>query len=91
MKELFNFLSRFVKPYRKNLGLSVLFNVLSAILNVFSFALIVPILELLFKINQENYTLIPIEKGIPDLAEYVDNSRFQRSKEQFLLLYYPVD
>ena len=73
MKELFNFLSRFVKPYRKNLGLSVLFNVLSAILNVFSFALIVPILELLFKINQETYTLIPIEKGIPDFSVLKNN------------------
>ena len=52
MKGLFVFLRRFVSPYKRNLVLSVLFNLLSAILNVFSFALIVPILELLFKINK---------------------------------------
>ena len=58
MKGLFGFLSRFVSPYKRNLILSVVFNLLSAVLNVFSFALIVPILELLFKINKADYVLI---------------------------------
>lgn len=76
MKELLNFLSRFVKPYRKNLILSVVFNVLSAILNVFSFALLVPILELLFKINKGTYTLMQGQKGflgIPELSVLKNN------------------
>lgn len=51
MKDLFRFLRRFVRPYRKNLVWSVVFNLLSALLNVFSFALIVPILQILFKID----------------------------------------
>ena len=60
MKELFAFLRRFVRPYRRNLVGSVAYNLLSAILNVFSFALIVPILRILFKINTESYVYIPL-------------------------------
>ena len=60
MKELFAFLSRFVRPYRRNLVGSVVYNLLSAILNVFSFALIVPILRILFKISTEEYEYIPL-------------------------------
>lgn len=61
MKDLFRFLGRFVKPYRRNLIGSVVFNLLSALLCVFSFALIVPILEILFKVNKEAYQFIPIQ------------------------------
>lgn len=60
MKELFAFLRRFVRPYRRNLVGSVAYNLLLAILNVFSFALIVPILRILFKINTESYVYIPL-------------------------------
>lgn len=62
MKELFAFLRRFVRPYRRNLVGSVAYNLLSAILNVFSFALIVPILRILFKINTESYVYIPLSE-----------------------------
>ena len=64
MKELFRFLRRFVRPYRSNLVGSVVFNLLSAILNVFSFALIVPILKILFKINETVYEYVPIVSGM---------------------------
>lgn len=63
MKELFAFLSRFVRPYRRNLVGSVVYNLLSAILNVFSFALIVPILRILFKISTEEYEYIPLSEA----------------------------
>jgi ATP-binding cassette subfamily B protein/subfamily B ATP-binding cassette protein MsbA len=62
MKELFAFLRRFVRPYRRNLVGSVVYNLLSAILNVFSFALIVPILRILFKIDTEVYVYTPLSE-----------------------------
>mgnify|MGYP000807188102 FL=1 len=51
MKEFLQVLRRFVPPYKKCLGLSVLFNVLSAILNIFSFAALIPILQILFQVD----------------------------------------
>ena len=49
MREFLNVLRRFVPPYKKYLVLSVVFNILSAILNIFSFAALIPILQILFK------------------------------------------
>lgn len=49
MKDFFALLRRFVPPYKKYLALNILFNVLAALLTLFSFALIIPILEMLFK------------------------------------------
>ena len=51
MKEFFKVLRRFVPPYKKYLFLSLFFTLISAILNVFSFMVIIPILQILFKIN----------------------------------------
>ena len=49
MKEFLNVLRRFVPPYKKYLILSVVFNILSAILNIFSFMTLIPMLNILFK------------------------------------------
>ncbi|MBO7116574.1 MAG: ABC transporter ATP-binding protein [Prevotella sp.] len=49
MKEFLNVLRRFVPPYKKYLVLSVIFNFLSAVLNIFSFAALIPILQILFQ------------------------------------------
>ena len=49
MKEFLNVLRRFVPPYRKYLVASVFFNILSVILNIFSFAALIPILQIIFK------------------------------------------
>ena len=49
MKEFLQVLRRFVPPYKKYLALSVLFNILSAVLNIFSFATLIPMLQILFK------------------------------------------
>ena len=51
MKEFLQILRRFVPPYKKYLGLSILFNILSAVLNTFSFAALIPILQILFKVD----------------------------------------
>ena len=52
MKEFFQVLRRFVPPYKKYLTWSVIFNILSAILNIFSFATLIPILQILFKTSE---------------------------------------
>ena len=49
MKEFLNVLRRFLPPYKKYLVLSVVFNILSALLNIFSFAALIPILQILFQ------------------------------------------
>ena len=49
MKEFLNVLRRFVPPYKKYLVASVFFNILSVILNIFSFAALIPILQILFQ------------------------------------------
>lgn len=53
MKEFLKIIKRFVPPYKKYLAWSILFNILAAILNIFSFATIIPILQILF--NTENH------------------------------------
>ena len=49
MKEFLRVLRRFVPPYKKYLVASVVFNILSALLNIFSFAALIPILQILFQ------------------------------------------
>ena len=51
MKEFLQILRRFVPPYKKYLVWSVVFNILSALLNIFSFAALIPLLQILFKVN----------------------------------------
>ena len=59
MKEFLQVLRRFVPPYKKFLLLSVVFNILSAILNIFSFATLIPMLDILFKTGDtENATAL---------------------------------
>lgn len=49
MKEFLQILRRFIPPYKKYLALTVVFNILSAVLNIFSFAALIPILQILFR------------------------------------------
>lgn len=83
MKELFAFLRRFVRPYRRNLVGSVAYNLLSAILNVFSFALIVPILRILFKISSEVYEYMPLSDahGMKETIQVLKNDFFYKVTE----------
>ncbi len=59
MKGFFKILRRFVPPYKKQLVLNVIFNILAAVLTLFSFALIIPILEMLFGLNTAHYDYTP--------------------------------
>ncbi len=60
MKDFYSVLRRFLPPYKTYLVLNVVFNLLAAFLTLFSFALIIPILEMLFQINQAHYELMPM-------------------------------
>lgn len=51
MKEFLQVLRRFVPPYKKYLILSIVFNIISAVLNIFSFAALIPILQILFQVD----------------------------------------
>lgn len=69
MNDFFVILKRFVPPYKKYLALNVFFNVLSAFLTLFSFAVIIPILEMLFKVREATYTYMPAGSGsLKDVA-----------------------
>ena len=65
MKEFLQVLRRFVPPYKKYLVLTVVFNILSAVLNVFSFMTIIPILQILFQTGEAERTtaLVPWDWG----------------------------
>lgn len=60
MNDFFIILKRFVSPYKKYLVLNIVFNLLAAFMTLFSFALIIPILQMLFGVNTEHYDWIPI-------------------------------
>jgi len=80
MKELFAFLKRFIRPYLRNLIGSVSYNLLSALLNVFSFALLIPILRILFKISTETYEYVPFSQaqGMDDFFHLLKNNFFYK-------------
>lgn len=63
MKELFALLRRFVPPYKKYVALNIICNILSALLTLVSFAIIIPILEMLFKVNEEVYDYMQLGGG----------------------------
>jgi ATP-binding cassette subfamily B protein/subfamily B ATP-binding cassette protein MsbA len=56
MKDFIRVLKRFVPPYKKYVALNIVFNILSAILNLFAFVLIIPILQILFRVDETVYT-----------------------------------
>ena len=69
MKDFWSLLRRFVPPYKKYLALNILFNILAAVLTLFSFALIVPILEMLFGITEGHYEYMAIgDAGIKEVV-----------------------
>lgn len=63
MKDFISILLRFVPKYKRYLALNISFNLLAAFLTLFSFALIIPILEMLFKINTATYSYMPLYSG----------------------------
>lgn len=79
MKDFFKILRRFVPPYKKYLILNIIFNILAAVLTLFSFALIVPILEMLFKIKEATYGYMAMADG--SLKEVIVNNFYCFTQE----------
>lgn len=74
MKEFFSLLRRFVSPYKKFVAWAVILNVLSAIFNVFSFSLLIPILNILFKTDGGNKVYTFMEWGSAPLKDTAVNN-----------------
>ena len=79
MKDFIAVLRRFVPPYKKYLALNIFFNILAAILTLFSFALIIPILEMLFKIREGVYEFIPV--GTASFKDVAINNFYYYTQE----------
>lgn len=74
MKEFFQLLKRFVPPYKKYLAGALFFNLLSAILNIFSFTLIIPILQILFRMDTKVYEFMPWDSAGAGIKEILVNN-----------------
>ena len=74
MKEFFQLMRRFVAPYKKFLGWSILLNVLSAVFNIFSFSLLIPILNILFKTGENRSVYQLMEWGSADFKDVATNN-----------------
>ena len=72
MKQFWKVLKRFAAPYKGYLGGSVILNLFSAVFNIFSFALLIPILNILFKMDTTVYEFIPWN-GLPDKDQLMNN------------------
>ena len=72
MKQFWKVLKRFAAPYKGYLGGSVILNLFSAIFNIFSFALLIPILNILFKLDTTVYEFVPWD-GLPDKDQLMNN------------------
>ncbi|MDE5749681.1 MAG: ABC transporter ATP-binding protein/permease [Duncaniella sp.] len=79
MKDLWRLLARFVPPYKRYLALNIFFNFLAAFLTLFSFALIIPILEMLFKVKEAHYTFMPL--GSASLKDVAINDFYWYTQE----------
>lgn len=81
MKEFIKVLKRFVPPYKKYLVWSVVFNILSAILNIFSFMAIIPILQILFQTGDAEAPHQLVEWGWDNLQEaFTNNANYYISR-----------
>lgn len=81
---LFKLLKRFVPPYRKQVALNILFNLLSTVLSLFSFAAIIPVLQILFGIAQTNLEYVSLQSAssMEQWFEYAKNDIFYFLQEQ---------
>ena len=75
MKDFLNLLKKYVPPYKNSLIWAVVLNILSAIFNIFSFALILPILQILFKMDTNVYEFIPWDSTLA-FKEIVTNNAY---------------
>lgn len=80
MKELWMLMRRFVPPYKKYLFLNITFNLLSTFLTLFSFAIVVPILEIMFKVKEATYTVMHFG-GTESVKDVIINNFYYYTQE----------
>lgn len=76
MKEFFRLMRRFVPPYKRYVVWALFLNLLSAVLNIFSFMTLIPILQILFKMDNSVYTFIPWESTTESLKDIAINNAY---------------
>ncbi|MBQ4201458.1 MAG: ABC transporter ATP-binding protein [Bacteroidales bacterium] len=76
MKDFWKILKRYASPYKGYLGGSVVLNVLSAVFNVFSFSLLIPILQILFNINEMQYEFIAWNSDTASFKDILINNLY---------------
>ena len=81
MKEFFRVMRHYVRPYKAYLVGSLVFNLLSAVLNVFSFVSLIPMLQLLFGIDRHHYEFIPWDAAGMGMKEIVVNNMYWYTTE----------
>lgn len=81
MKEFFSVMWRYVAPYRKYLVSSLVFNLLSAVLNVFSFLSIIPMLNLLFRLDTSTYSYIPWDAPGENIKDILVNNMYYATQQ----------
>ena len=81
MKEFLRVMRLYVKPYKLYLVGSLIFNLLSAILNVFSFVSIIPMLQMLFGIDQNRYEFIPWDAAGMSMKDIAVNNMYWYTTE----------
>ena len=74
MKEFLQLMRRFVSPYKKYIGWAILLNIFSAVFNVFSFTLLIPILDILFKTGENNKVYEYMEWGTAGFKDVAINN-----------------
>lgn len=74
MKVFLQLMRRFVSPYKKYIGWAILLNILSAVFNVFSFTLLIPILDILFKTGENNKVYEYMEWGTAGFKDVAINN-----------------
>ena len=80
IKQFFSLMRRYIAPYRKYLTWALILNFVSQWLNVFSFAAIIPILNILFKIDTKTYEYIPMEWNHLDKDVLINNAYYYISQ-----------
>ena len=82
MKEFFRIMGGYFSPYKGYVVATFAFNVLTALFNVFSFVLLVPILNILFQVDQSHYEFIPwSEADFDSIKDVAFNNLYYFSQE----------
>ena len=76
MRDFYKMMRQYASPYKKYLAGAFVLNILSAIFNLFSFAILIPLLDILFKVNSTTYTFIPWDADMGTREKVLNNFYF---------------